>query len=123
MTSFPSIKQIFDNPDVAAAIIFCLSALPGQVLHGIKKWADGEVDCILSWYTQNGRRTVSALIGNAAGMLIFIQTGVLTPIYQAPNGWWALVLFGFMNGFSADSALNKAQRAQWTDEQRAAAKP
>jgi hypothetical protein len=39
-----------------------------------------------------------------------------------PNGWWALFLFGFMNGFTADSALNKATRAAWTPEERALAK-
>ena len=44
-------------------------------------------------------------------------------ILLQPNGWWALLLFGFANGFSADSALNKASREQWTAEQRAAAKP
>ena len=123
MSFFPTAKQIFDNADVAAAILFCLSAGIGQVTHGVKKWADGEVDCILSWYTKNIRRTVGAAIGNGAGMLIFIQTGVLGPVMSMPNGWWAICLFGFMNGFSSDSALNKATRTAWTPEQRDSAKP
>lgn len=117
MHSFPTLGQIFDNPDVAAAIIFIIAAGAGQVLHAVKKWAEGEVDCVLDWYRKNARRTVGAVIGNGAGMLIFIQTGVLGPMLQLPNGWWALILFGFMNGFSTDSALNKATHAA-EDEKR-----
>lgn len=123
MTSFPSLKQIFDNPEVAAAIIFCVSAGLGQVVHGVKKWAEGEVNCIAHWFTKDARRTVGAIIGNGASIFLFIQAAPLGPIYQVPNGWWALILFGFMNGFSADSALNKTTREQWTAEQRAASKP
>lgn len=122
MTSFPSIAQIFDNKDVAAAIIFCLAAVVGQIMHGVKKSLDGETTCI-AWFRTGLARTLSAVVGNAGGMLMFIQTGVLGTIYQAPNGWWALVLFGLTNGFSADSALNKSMRSAWTPEQRDAAKP
>lgn len=120
MNSLPSIKQIFDNPDAAAAIIFCLSAVAGQILHAVKKWADGEVESPIAWITNGLRRSVGAMIGNLGGMIVFIQTGVLGPILALPNGWWAIFLFGFMNGFTADSALNKAKRQAWTEEQRAA---
>lgn len=115
MTSFPSLKQIFDNPDAAAAIIFCASAAIGQVMHAVKKWADGEVESPLTWLTTGIRRSVGALIGNLGGMIVFIQTGVLGPILALPNGWWAIFLFGFMNGFTADSALNKATKAASSD--------
>lgn len=120
MNSFPSLKQVFDNPAVAAAVIFCVAAALGQLLHAVKKWTEGEVECVWSWISSSPRRTVGALLGNATGMLVFIQTGVLEPIYQAPNGWWALILFGMTNGFSADSALNKATRNAWSPEERAA---
>lgn len=123
MNSLPSIKQIFDNPDAAAAIIFCVSATIGQVMHAVKKWADGEVASPLAWITSGLRRTVGALMGNLGGMIVLIQTGVLGPVLALPNGWWAIFLFGFMNGFTADSALNKTTRAAWTPEQRNAAKP
>ena len=122
VTSFPTLTQIFDKPQVAAALLFCMGAIGGQVMHAIKKWADGEVDCISAWLLGNPKRAVSAAIGNGAGMLIFIQTGVLGSIYQTPDGWWALCLLGFMNGFTADSALNKATRSAWTPEKREAAK-
>jgi hypothetical protein len=105
------LKSIIDNPEVLAALIFCFGAGFGQLLHAIKKWSDGAVDSPIFWLTVDKRRTVGALIGNGAGMLIFIQTGVLGPIMVQPNGWWALFLFGFMNGFAADSALNKATKS------------
>lgn len=123
MHNLPSLRSIFDNPDAAAAIIFCLSAAVGQTLHAIKKWADGETSSPFSWLTTGLRRTVGAVIGNLGGMLVFIQTGVLGPILALPNGWWAIFLFGFMNGFTADSALNKSARAEWSEDQRKENKP
>ena len=120
MTSLPTLKQVFDNPDVAAALIFCAAAAVGQAMHAVKKWADGTTDCLFGWFRSNLRRTVGAAIGNVGGMLVFIQTGVLGPLLALPNGWWAIVLFGFMNGFSTDSALNSATRKAWSDEERAA---
>jgi len=113
------LSKILASPDVAAAIIFCASASIGQVMHAIKKWGDGEVDSLTGWLTNNVRRSVGAAIGNMGGMLVFIQTGVLGPMLALPNGWWAIFLFGFMNGFTADSALNKANREAWTAEKRA----
>lgn len=104
------INRIFENQDALAALIFCCSAGIGQVMHALKKWADGDVDGPFAWLTTGLRRTVGALIGNLGGMIVFVQTGVLGPLLTMPNGWWAIFLFGFMNGFTADSALNKATR-------------
>jgi len=111
VSSFPSIKQIFDNPAVAAAVIFCVAAVIGQIMHGVKKSLDGEVSCI-EWFSKGIGRTLSAMIGNGGGMLLFIQSGALETVYQGQNGWWHLILFGLMNGFAADSALNKAIASQ-----------
>lgn len=108
--------------DLLAALIFCVAAGAGQLLHAVKKWTDGEAT-FAGWFQDSPRRTVGAIIGNGTGMLLFIQTGVLGPIAAQPNGWWALCLFGLMNGFSTDSALNKATREQWSTEQRAANQP
>ncbi len=107
-------QTILKNPDILAALIFCASALSGQVLHAIKKWGDGE-----QWILSEPRRTVGAIIGNMVGMVVFIQTGVLAPIMAQPNGLFALVLFGLTNGFTSDSALNKGTRKVLTDEERA----
>jgi hypothetical protein len=115
--------SIVDNKDVIAAAIFCLSAAFGQCMHAVKKWADGDVHSPVAWLIGNVRRTVGAFIANAGGMLLFIQTGVLGPLMAAPSGWWALFLFGFMNGFTADSALNKATREVWDADKRNGVKP
>lgn len=103
-------QEVLSNPIFIATLAFCLAAGGGQVLHAVKKWSEGAVPSLQDWLFGNPRRTVAAMIGNGAGMLIFIQTGVLGPLSSVPNGWWAVVLFGFMNGYSADSALNRATK-------------
>lgn len=104
------LKSILSNPDVFATVVFCLAAGAGQLLHAFKKWGEGTVESLGEWLFDNPRRSVAAVIGNLAGMLVFVQTGVLGPMTGLPNGWWAVVLFGFMNGYSADSALNRASK-------------
>lgn len=111
-----AMKSILNDPAVINAVLFCCAAALGQVLHALKKWADGEVSSPLDWITVSLRHSVGALIGNLGGMIAFVGSGVLEPM--APG---ALVIFGLMNGFSADSALNKATRTAWTPEERAAA--
>lgn len=109
MNSMPTLQQVFDNKDFVAALIFIGAAGVGQFFHAVKKWAmDKNVDCMMDWFTKDKKRTVLAIFGNLGGMVVFIGTGVLGPILVQPNGWWALILFGFTNGFSADSALNKS---------------
>ena len=100
--------MVFNNQDAIAALVFCASAVVGQVLHSVKKWLEGDSAKPFTWITSDLRHTVAAMIGNVGGMIVFIQTGVLGPIAAQPNGWWALFLFGFMNGFSFDSGLNRA---------------
>lgn len=112
--------KIFENNDALAAVLFCASAGAGQVMHALKKWADGESSSLAGWFTSNIKRTIGAMLGNLMGMIVFVQTGVLGPMISLPNGWWAIFLFGFMNGFSTDSALNKSARTEWTQEERAA---
>jgi len=111
-----TIQAIMNEQSTINAIIFCLAAAVGQVLHAIKKWADGEVESPLDWITQRARSTISAVIGNMGGMIAFVATGVLDPMTPG-----SLIIFGLMNGFTADSALNKATRSAWTPEQRATA--
>ena len=104
-------QAMLKNPDIVATLFFCIAASVGQILHAIKKWSDGEVNSPVEWLTVNLRHTVGAVIGNLGGMLVFIQTGVLGPLMAMPNGMFALILFGFMNGYTVDSGLNKVTRA------------
>ena len=108
-------QAILSSPDVVAALIFCAAALAGQFIHTVKKWAEGQ-----NWILPNFRRTVGAFIGNIVGMAAFIQTGVLAPMMSLPNGTFAIVLFGFMNGFTSDSALNKGTNKVSMEDQQAA---
>lgn len=112
-----TIQAILNDKATINAIIFCFAAGLGQALHAIKKWADGEVENPLDWLTVSARHSISALIGNMGGMIALVATGVLDPM--TPGG---LIIFGLMNGFTADSALNKATRTAWTPDQRDAAK-
>lgn len=112
------IANVFSGNEATAAVIFCVSAGFGQILHAVKRWADGDVESPIAWLTTGIRRTIGAIIGNMGGMILFIQTGVLGPILAMPNGYWAVFLFGFMNGFTADSALNKGVRSAWSEEER-----
>lgn len=104
-------QYVASNPEIIAAVIFCAAAIIGQICHALKKWAADEVDTPALWFTTGVKRTIAALAGNIGGMLVFIQTGVLSPMLTQPNGWWAIFLFGFLNGFSADSGLNKATKS------------
>ena len=112
--------DVFANKEAVAALVFCLAAAAGQILHAVKKWADGDAECLLSWFTTGLRATVGAIISNMVGMVVFVQTGVLEPILALPNGGWSLFLFGLMQGFSIDSGLNKGARTAWTAEERTA---
>src|SRR4051812_30595680 len=119
MTSLPSLSQIFDNKDFAAVLMFAISALVGQLWHGVKKSLEGDVSCV-GWFTNNLPRTIGAAMGNIGGVAVVASSGVLGAVMAHPNGWWALCLFGFMNGLGFDSTLNKATRDVWSPEQRAA---
>lgn len=98
---------------VTQDIIFCLAALLGQILHAVKKWADGEADNPWNWLRTNPKRTVSALIGNAIAMFYFVTSGALTGMTGT-----SLIVFGVMQGVATDSALNKGARNVWTATKR-----
>ena len=104
--------DLLKDQQVVNALIFTLAAGAGQLLHAIKKWSDGE-----AWVLANLRRTVGAVIGNLTGIIGFITTGALDGMKVG-----ALIALGIFMGLSADSILNKGSRAEWTDEQRKAAK-
>lgn len=104
------IHQMLNSADFMAAMLFCSAAVLGQVSHSVKKWGEGEAPCAFYYLTTSIRRTVGAVFGNVGAMVVFIQSGVLGPMMGLPNGWWAITLFGFMNGFSANSALNRVKK-------------
>jgi hypothetical protein len=106
-------QTVLKDPSVLNATVFCAAAFAGQGLHHVKKWAEGE-----DWTMANFRRTVGALAGNVAGMLGFVATGALDDMAKIGT----VIALGAFMGFSADSALNKGSRKEWTDEERKASK-
>jgi len=107
-------QKVLQDQSVLNAVAFGSSAIFGQVLHALKKWAEGE-----AWILANARRTVGAVIANFVAIAGFISTGALDEITKIAT----VLALGLFMGFSADSALNKGgSRVVWTDEERAAKK-
>lgn len=89
-------------------LTFCLAAVAGQVLHMIKKWAEGYTSFRLSC-----KRAISAIIGNIAYVAGFVASGQLVDMH-----FGALIAFGLTSGLAANSLINKAERPAWTEEER-----
>ena len=91
-------KELFTG----TAFMFYAIALIAMFFHALKKWADGEVDGgLFSWYTQDRRRTVAALLACFSAVAGLILGGVLTNYEDA-----AQFLACAGAGFASDT-LNK----------------
>ncbi len=99
-------------------VLFCLAALVGQLLHGVRQWLAGETAAPFEWFTTHLRATFAALIGN-----IGIAVGAISLLPIDHMTAWASVFAGFLGGFSSDALLNKGKRAAWSDDRRAAVIP
>lgn len=106
-----TIQTVLKDPSVLNAAVFCIAAVGGQILHTVKKWTEGE-----AWVMENWKRTVGAVTGNLIGMIGFISTGVLDDMTKIAS----VIALGIFMGFSADSAINKGTRTEWTPQERAA---
>jgi len=104
-------QKVLADPSVMNAVAFASAAIGGQVLHALKKWAEGE-----AWLLVNAKRTVGAVIANFIAIAGFISTGALDEITKIAT----VLALGLFMGFSADSAINKGGRKVWTDEEREA---
>ena len=104
-------QKILQDQSVLNAVAFGSAAIIGQVLHAMKKWAEGE-----EWVLANVRRTVGAVVANFVAIAGFISTGALDSMPKIAT----VLALGLFMGFSADSAINKGGRKEWTEEERAA---
>ena len=103
-------QSVLKDPSVLNAVVFCIAALGGQVLHAVKKWSDG-----YDWVFSNPRRTIGAIVANIGGMAGFVATpGALSGMQLG-----TLIALGIFMGLSADSVINKSGQRPWTDEERA----
>ena len=105
-----AVQTVLKDPSVLNAVVFCIAALSGQILHAVKKWADG-----YQWVLSNPRATVGAVIGNLAGMVGFVSTGALDEITKIGT----VIALGIFMGLTADSVLNRGQQRVWTEAERA----
>ena len=103
-----AIQTTLSDPTVLNSTLFCISALLGQVLHAVKKWAEGYQ------YTRASiKRTIAAFIGNITGIIGFVSTGALDGTQMG-----TIIALGMFMGLSANSVINKSIRPEWTAEQR-----
>jgi len=104
-------QKVLQDQSVLNAVAFASAAIGGQVLHALKKWAEGE-----EWIMANVRRTIGAVVANFVAIAGFISTGALDSMPKIAT----VLALGLFMGFSADSAINKGGgRRPWTDEERA----
>lgn len=106
-----AIQTVLKDPSVLNATVFCAAAVAGQVLHGVKKWAEG-----YQWVLTNPKATTGAVIANLMGMVGFISTGALDEITKIGT----IIALGLFMGLSADSAINKGSQVVWSEEERKA---
>lgn len=103
-------QKVLEDQSVLNAVAFASAAIAGQVLHALKKWAEGE-----EWVFVNAKRTIGAVVANFVAIVGFISTGALDSMPKIAT----VLALGVFMGFSADSAINKGVRKPWTDEERA----
>jgi len=103
-------QKVLEDQSVLNAVAFASAAIAGQVLHALKKWAEGE-----EWVFVNAKRTIGAVVANFVAIVGFISTGALDSMPKIAT----VLALGLFMGFSADSAINKGVRKPWTDEERA----
>ncbi len=106
-------QKVLQDQSVLNAVAFASAAILGQVLHALKKWAEGE-----AWILANAKRSVAAVIGNLIAIMGFISTGALDSMPKIAT----VLALGLFMGFSADSAINKGARREWTEAERNANK-
>lgn len=103
-------QTVLKDPSILKATVFCGAAVAGQIGHVAKKWSEG-----LAVVLPNLKMTVGAVIANLVGMAGFISTGALDGIQSIGT----VIALGIFMGFSADSAVNRGVRQEWTEEERA----
>jgi len=103
-------QVVLSDPSILKATVFTIAAISGQSLHAVKKWSEGE-----AWVLANIKRTAGAVVTNLMGIIGFVSTGALDGI----TAMGTIFALGLFMGFSADSAINKGAREQWSAAERA----
>ena len=99
-----------------------LGCVLGMVAHYVRLWASSQIEGSLLDYLfrQHPKFTVLALLSAASWSFGEVSAS----LYQGADGevfsWLLVLISGFKNGYTGDSLINKAERAPWSDVQRAA---
>lgn len=107
-----AVQTVMQDKSVLNAAVYCAAGLTGQLLHGVKKWAEKE-SSMKGWFIANPRRTIAAVIGNLTIMAGFISLGDLSTMALG-----TALATGLFQGLAADSVLNRGSRTKWSAEDR-----
>ena len=96
------------------------AGLAGASANYLYKWMRDEITGSLIVYVteQYPKRTMLAL----ATYFSYCVATVLSPVLDGA-GWGVVLNMGFTTGFAIDALVNKAERKEWTPEERAAKAP
>jgi hypothetical protein len=97
-----------------------LSGTLGMLANWLTKWARNEVGCLRDYIVSTPRRTVLSLLTFAGAALTTLGTGIFFAGDGHFVGWLNVLWIGATTGFGIDAVVNKAEREQWTEAQRAA---
>lgn len=124
-TLWQFLAQVPNSTEAQIWYAMMFGCIIGMVAHYVRQWATGQISGGLWTYlfVQCPRNTLLALIGAA-----MVSAGeVSMDLYQSAGGdvfsWWLIIISGFKNGYATDSLINRARRAEWSQEQRAANQP
>lgn len=100
-----------------------LGGLVGAGVHYLTRWAKGDIKGGLFAYMflDNPRRSVLSLISLTSELIVEMGSGLFTTSDGGFVGWGLVLLSGLKTGFLIDAIVNKADRPEWTPEQRASA--
>lgn len=117
-TFFEYLRTMIASTMIAQWTVLVVAGVLGVCANYAYKWLTEQIAESLWKYlfTDFPRRTLLSFAVYAGWTVIAISTGLVSDSMP----WGALINLGVTTGFSVDALVNKAQRSQWTDEQRAA---
>lgn len=117
-TFFEYARAMFNSTMVAQWAVLMVSGVLGVCANYVYKWLNDEIGGSLWKYlfTDYPKRTALAFSIYIGWTFTAISFGIVADSMP----WGAIINLGASTGFAIDALVNKARRAQWTDEERAA---
>lgn len=117
-TFFEYVRAMLGSTMVAQWAVLAFAGVLGVCANYVYKYLTEQIGGSLWAYlfTEYPRRTALAFATYLGWAVFAISTGL---VHDAMP-WGTLINLGLTTGFAIDALVNKARRAQWTDEERAA---